>query len=485
MKKHLSFPAWESLPLKKKLFGDKQFYRMVLGIVIPMILQNGISNFVTMLDNIMVGAIGTEPMSGVSIVTQLGNIFLFSVFGAVGGVGIFTAQYYGKGDLKGVQKTFRFKIWMTGLLTLATMIIYTIYNEDLISLYLHESSDAGDLKLAFDSALGYMKIFIWSFPGLFMVNVYASTLRECGETKVPMIASTVAVFVNLSFNYLLIYGKFGFPEMGVRGAAIATVLSRYVEFGIIAFWTHRHTDKQPWISGIYKTLLVPQEDASNFFQKGLPLLVNEIMWSIAQALLVQLYSTRGLNTIAALNIGQTMYNCVNILFFTTGTAVSIVVGHTLGSGDLEKAKELDTKMITFAVLSACVASALLVAASFFFPNFYNVTPEVKSLASKYILAYALLSPPFAYLQATYFTLRSGGKMLWTIMFDSGSVWMVSLPIAFIIGRFTNISSIPMFLLVNAGDIWKVLLGTIFLRRNMWIQNIVGTNEKEGDAETAQ
>lgn len=233
----------------KKFIGDKKFYKMILAIAIPIMIQNGITNFVSLLDNIMVGRIGTEQMSGAAIVNQLIFVYNLCIFGGVSGAGIFTAQYFGQKDNEGIRNTFRYKLWMALILTVGTVIVFLIGGEQLISMYLHGEGSAENLAATLAYGKQYLYIMLIGLPPFMMVQVYASTLRECGETVTPMKAGITAVVINLVFNYILIYGKFGFPVLGVRGAAIATVLSRYVEAAIVIHWTHKHKEVNQYIEG--------------------------------------------------------------------------------------------------------------------------------------------------------------------------------------------------------------------------------------------
>ena len=212
--------------LREKLIGDRNFYKMVLMIAVPIMIQNGITNFVSLLDNIMVGQVGTEQMTGVAIVNQLIFVYNLCIFGGVSGAGIFTAQYFGQKDEEGVANTFRFKLWLAVILTGITVVIFLLFGEPLIQMYLNGSQDGGDTAAVLRYGKDYLAVMLVGLAPFMLVQVYASTLRECGRTVVPMKAGIAAVFVNLIFNYLLIYGKFGFPEMGVTGAAAATVLCR-------------------------------------------------------------------------------------------------------------------------------------------------------------------------------------------------------------------------------------------------------------------
>ncbi len=292
----------------RKYIGDKSFYRMVLLIVVPVIIQNGITNFVSLLDNIMVGQVGTEQMSGVAIVNQFMTVFNICIFGGVSSAGIFTAQYYGQGSQEGVRNTFRFKFIVCILLTAAATALFLAAGDRLIMLYLHEGAQSGDIAKTLEYGKEYLAVIIFGIVPYAVSQTYASTLRETGETLLPMKAGIFAVLVNLLGNYLLIFGKFGFPALGAVGAAIATDIARIVECVILVCWTYGHRKEHPFIEGAYRTMKIPRDLTANIIKKGIPIMLNEIAWSTGQAFLMQCYSVRGLSVVAALNISSTVSN---------------------------------------------------------------------------------------------------------------------------------------------------------------------------------
>ena len=458
--------------LKEKFIGSRSFYARVLAVAVPIMIQNGITNFVSLLDNIMVGQIGTEQMSGVAIVNQLLFVYTLCIFGGLSGAGIFTAQYFGQGDQEGVRHTFRYKLWMSLILTAGAVCLFLTFGPSLIQLYLNGSSDGGDLSAALSYGSGYLNIMLLGLPPFMMLQVYASTLRECGETVVPMKAGLAAVTVNLIFNYLLIYGKFGFPALGVTGAAIATALSRYVEAFIVLAWTHRHSEKNPYIRGIYHTLKVPASLAKNYFIKGIPLLVNETMWSGGMAMLMQCYSVRGLSVIAGLNIANTINNVFNVVFIALGDSVAIIVGQLLGAGKMQEARDTDNKMIAFSVFCCTLVALLMLVIAPVFPGLYNTTAQARSLAVRFIVVQAVFMPQNAFMHAAYFTLRSGGKTIVTFLFDSVYVWCVSIPIAFLLSRYTDLYVVCIMIAVQLSDFIKCIIGFVLVKKGVWLQNIV-------------
>ncbi|MDE7276524.1 MAG: MATE family efflux transporter, partial [Lachnospiraceae bacterium] len=281
-----------------------------------------------------------------------------------------------------------------------------------------------------------------------------------------------AVFVNLCLNYLLIYGKLGLPALGGVGAAIATVVSRYVEAAIVIVWTHRHKEKNPYIVGVYSTLKVPGHLAGKFFIKGAPLLINETLWSSGMAMLTQCYSVRGLSVIAGLNIANTLNNVFNVVFIAMGDAVAIIIGQLLGAGKMEEARDTDNKIIAFSVCCCIGVAALMVCIAPLFPQIYNTTDDVKAVAVQFIIAQAIFMPQAAFMHATYFTLRSGGKTIITFLFDSVFVWCVSVPVAYCLSRFTGIPVIAIFAMVQIADWIKCIIGFILVKKGVWLQNIV-------------
>lgn len=457
---------------KKKFIGDKKFYKLLLAVVVPIIVQNGITNFVSLLDNIMVGQTGTNQMTGVAIANQLMMIFNLCIFGGISGAGIFGAQYYGKGDNEGVRYTFRYKFLICIAMCVIGIAVFLGFEDTLIGLYLTADSTGQAALETMKYGAGYLNIMLVGMIPFALSQVYSSTLRECGETMLPMKAGIAAVLVNLVFNYLLIFGHFGFPELGVYGAAVATVLSRFVEMAIIMIWTHAHKKSNEFIVGAYRSMHIPANLMKSITIKGMPLLINEGLWSMGMATLMQCYSVRGLDVVAAMNISSTISNLFNIVFMAMGSAVAIIIGQLLGAGEMEKARDYDRKLIFAAVAGAVVTGAFTAVVAPLFPAIYNTEQSVKDLASAFIRISALCMPIFAFLHTTYFTLRSGGKTIITFVFDSVYLWGISIPVAFCLSRFTDMPIVWLYLSCNLIDLVKCTLGFILLKKGVWINNIV-------------
>ncbi len=461
----------------KKFIGSWSFYKRTLIIAIPIMIQNLITNFVALIDNIMVGRIGTEQMSGVAISNQLFFVFNLAVFGAISGAGIFCAQFFGKKDYKGVQSTFRFKFMTAGVITLLGCFIFLIFGGSLIALYLHDAQKGIDLDKTFFFAKEYMMVMLIGLIPFAFEQVYSSTLREGGISTPPMVAGIIAVLTNIVLNYLLIFGIGFFPEMGVVGAAVATVVARFIQLLIVAIWTHSHKKLLPYVENLYKTFKIPANLAKRIFIKGLlPLTTNECLWGASVAALAQCYSVRGIDVVAGQNIANTAINLFNVLFIAFGSGVSVVSGQLLGADDIEGAKDAAPKLIFFSGAMCVVVGAVMACVSTVFPEFYNTTENVKSLATSFIFISAVFMPVQSVVHSTYFILRSGGKTLITFLFDSVFAWGIGVPLAYVLAHFTAFNILVIYTCTQLVESVKCVIGLILIKKGVWISNII--NEKK-------
>ncbi|ABN51978.1 MAG TPA: MATE family efflux transporter [Hungateiclostridium thermocellum] len=466
--------------LKRTFIGDKKFYKTVLALVIPIIIQNSITNFVNLLDNIMIGQVGTAQMSGVAIANQLMFVFYLAVFGGLAGAGIFAAQFFGAGDNEGLRYTLRYKLWASAVILAVALAVFLSGGDWLISLFLKGEGDPSEAAAILEYGRVYLRIMLWGLLPFILSQVYGSTLREIGDTMVPMVASVAAVLTNLCFNWVLIFGKLGFPEMGVAGAAIATVISRYVELVIIAVYTHMNTARFGFVAGVYRSMRVPRGLALTIFNKGMPLLANEVLWAVGVSALTQIFSTYNLNVVGALNIANTITNLFNVAFISMGSAVAVMVGQALGAGDMQRAKEYSWKLIFFSVCTCIIIGAVLVAVAPVIPRIYNTTEDVRKLSAHFMIVSAFYMPFFAISHCAYFTIRSGGKTFITLVFDSAYTWGVIVPVAYLIAKYADFDIYTAYPVCYFPDVLKSVLGLYIIKKGRWAQNIVANGtESEG------
>ena len=454
------------------LFGTKRFYRNVLSIMIPMMIQNGVTNLVNLLDNIMVGRLSTEAMSGVSICNQFIFVFNLLLFGAVSAGGIFTAQYYGQGNTEGVRNTFRFKF----LICLATgalgMIVFWFFKDPLIGIFLYDGSAEGNLEATLQFGRDYINVMIWGLIPYAVSQAYASTLRETGNAVPPVFASLAGVATNFVGNYILIFGNFGAPKLGVVGAAIATVASRFVEVIILIVWTQVNAEKAPFIVGAFRSLRIPADLIREISLRGLPLMANELLWSLSVTLRNQCYATRGLDVVAAQNIASTLSNLFNVVYLSIGGAVAVVLGNLLGAGKLKEAKRAAIRLQVFTIFCSVIMGGLLCCVSVVFPKIYNTTADVRAIATMMICIFGAMMPINASCNSAYFTIRSGGQVFVTMVLDSGFMWVLVMPLSFILSRFTDIPIFALFTICQGTEALKCCLGWYLLLQGKWVRKLV-------------
>lgn len=460
------------MSIREKYFGDRAFYSRVVAIAVPVIIQNGITHFVNLLDNIMVGRLGTEQMSGVSIVNQFIFIFNLLIFGAISGAGIFTVQYHGNKDQEGIRHTIRVKLLTNMTIALAAIAIFWMFDDRLISMFLFDNNAGGDLALTLSEGKEYLKIMLIGLVPYALSQVYASTLRDTENTVVPMIASVSAFTTNFILNYILIFGKLGFSPMGVKGAAIATVIARFAELGILVVWTKLNIEKCPFFKGAFSSLAIPEALVGRMLVKALPLIVNEFFWSMSVTMRNQCYATRGIEAVAAQNICTTILNLFSVVYMSSGTVIAIMVGGLLGAGRFDEAKDTNRKLLVCSVFCGITLGGLLALSSGVFPLFYNTEDSVRALAGYMMIVSGVFMPFYAYSHSSYFTMRSGGNVAITFVMDSGYMCLVVLSVSIIFSRFTNVNIYALFAICQGVETLKVILNYYLLKKGNWTKRII-------------
>ncbi len=440
--------------------------------MLPILFQNVVTNLVSLVDNIMVGQVGTEPMSGVAIANQLIFVFLLSIFGGISGAGIYTSQFYGQGNKKGIANSFKMKIYLALGCIIIFAFVFFVFGKELIYLFLHEGNENLDLNATFNYGIHYLRIMTIQMIPFSLMQVYSSTIKECGETVLPLKASLIAVAVNVVGNYILIFGKLGMPALGVTGAAIATIIARFVECGILIVYTHKNKERFSFISEVFKSFKIPFNLAKEMIKKSLPLLANEVFWAAGIAMLNQCYSMRGLEVVSATNISSTVINLFSCGMMAMGTTISIMVGQRLGQGRLKEAVEEDKKLLILSVCITIFLASILALCAIPIANIYNTTDMVKTMATRFLWVSAIFMPFDAITHGSYFTLRSGGKTVITFLFDSFFLWAVYVTTAFILTRFTNLPIFAIYFIVNSLYVIKSIIGIIMVRSKKWVVNLV-------------
>ncbi|MBR0342738.1 MAG: MATE family efflux transporter [Oscillospiraceae bacterium] len=454
-----------------KLIGTKEFYKSVFHIAIPIMIQNVVTNSVSLVNNITVSNLGTESLAGVAIANSLISIYYLCIFGTISATGIFGAQYAGRKDYLGERFIFRLMITLSIVFSCAWMLFFMLAGKPMIGLFLHDSGDGTDLALTLSEAYRYIFAMSISFLPYSINSAYSEMLRENNRARIPMISSIVALVMSLVLNLILV------PLLGVIGAATASVISRFVECIINVLWTHKYPEEVPFIYHAFDTLKVPAPLAKTVLIKGIPLIISETLWSVGETVITQSYSYHGVTAVAAINMAVTISSLVNTAFFSMGVAIGIILGNILGTGDMEKAKETDYKLLTLSFFIGIAVGAVLIGAGLVVPQIYtSQTAEVKNLARLFIWCEAAGAPFRAYGNGTYYTVRSGGDTVMTFLYDCGSIWFLSAATAYFLTHFTSLGVVTIYLAVKLVEGVKCLIGTYLVAKGKWLTNIVDAVE---------
>lgn len=445
-----------------KVLKDKKFLISFFTIAFPVMLQQLLSFVVSLVDTLMVSGLTNEAVSAVYAVNQL-SFFLFVVIGGViAGSGIFIQQFFGSQDFKHLYQTHRFKIIAGVSLLVIALPMAFMFGHYVIEFYSRNNDNPLEIIRL---ALEYMPAILLGFIPYVFTAAYATSLRETGKTMEPMIASIVAVVVNITLNYIFIYGL----SYGVLGAAIATTIARVAE--LITLLIICEKNKFLNLKAIYKDFKIEKHLRRIILRKSWPLLGNEILWAGGMVLISMAYAQRS-NVLSALSIVSTMGNIFMIIFLGLSVGISVMVGNALGANQIHEAKDNIKKLYTLGVLISLLFGVIMICLSPLIPQmFVNVSADQKQLATYLIIVYASFLWAFSLSTGVYMTLRAGGKSLMTFLLDSGTMWGVIVPLAWILASYTSLPLVGIYIAVQSVDIIKSAVGLMLVRRGTWIRNL--------------
>ena len=446
----------------KTLFGTKEFYKKVAIIAIPIVLQQLIIASVNLVDNLMVGQLGEPSINAVTIVNQLNFVVMIVTFGVMGGAGIFTAQFFGAKKQEELKMSYRYKMAAAVLFSSTAFLLFILFGQTMIGWF---ASKSETIALGMD----YLRIVQFGvFPFIISLAI-TTTFRETGTTKPLLYISLFALILNAAINYVLIFGYLGFEPMGVRGAAIGTVIARYIEMGLL--YMLMIVKRAPFFAKLFTIFCIPKSLTKKISLKALPLTINEVFWSVGQTMFIFAFSLRGETALAAMNVNNAVSQIVFVTFSGIATAVAVMVGNTLGENKLDEAKSNAYKLMMVAFLSAVVVGSLLFIMAPFVVGLYDISDKTYTWALITTRYNSVLICLYSVNVAIYFTLRSGGDMRSTVYADAGFTWVIMVPLALILAYFTNLDVTWLFLLVKGTELLKFFYALGLIKKKRWLQNL--------------
>ncbi|MDM8526610.1 MATE family efflux transporter [Anaerolineales bacterium HSG24] len=453
---------------KLAFFQDRQFFETMFRLAIPIIIQNIIMFSLNMVDIIMIGQLGETAVAAVGLADQIFFLMLLFMFGVGSGAAIFTAQYWGKRDIVHIQQTLGLCLMISLCGAIFFAIIALFFSEFALGIY---TTDPEVIRLGSN----YLQIVGLSYVAVATTVGYSSILRSIEQVKLPTIVSAIAIVINTSLNYVLIFGHFGFPALGVVGAAIATAIARYLE--CIMLLTIIYSQKLALAATIPQMINRDIAFISKFFYTSAPVVLTEIGWSLGITTYNIIYARISTDAIAAISIAATVERLAFVLFLGLGSAAAIMIGNLIGAGEVDRAFDSAKRFLIIVPITASFVGMLLLAVSYYIPLFYQISEAAVSYLGMILFLAGLLLP----LRMTNFTLfigilRSGGDTRFSLILDVGAVWLIGVPMAYYGGFVLGLPVYWVYLMAASEELFKVIIGLwrVFSRR--WIHELTEVNE---------
>lgn len=443
---------------------DKKFLKSMLVIAIPIALQNLITSSLNMVDTLMISSLGKSSIAAVGLANQLFFFYILLSFGINSGSSIFIAQYWGKEDIISIRKVLGLALCLSIILGVIFTFIAFFFPEFVMAIFIKEPEV---IKLGSD----YLRIVSLSYIATTIAFAYSVALRSTGRPNVPMVVSAISFVTNTVFNYLLIFGKFGFPQLGVKGAAWGTVIARFVEVGIILYSIY---SKQGILAASLSDLLSWNKE---FFQRYIkttyPVILNEGFWSLGQVMYSIAYARIGEEATAAVQIATTIQNVFFVIVRGLANSCTVMVGNKIGAGDEDEAYEY---AIQFLIMSASLGVILgliqSLTPSLTLSLFKGLEPSVYMLAKKILVILGLTYIARMFNStAIVGVFRGGGDTTFSMILEMGSVWLVGVPLAFIGALYLKLPVYYVVALVSLEDLVKTIVSIPRIISKKWIKNV--------------
>ncbi len=445
---------------------DKNFNKMALSIAIPIALQNLITSSVNMLDTLMVTTLGELELASVGLANQIFFIYAVIIFGIATGSSVFIAQYWGRRDSDNIKKVMGLGLSLTIVLGIIFTIAIYISPEFLMSLLTKDERviQIGGIYLH-SVAPSYI------FSGIAMLFGIAS--RSIGQAKMPMFVSIVSLVTNAFFNYVLIFGKLGFPKLGLVGAAYGTVIARLAELTVTLYAVYKNREN-PLAGKLNEFMAWDRKFINRYLKTSSPVIINELFWSIGTVLYSVAYARIGVIATAAVQILSTVQNIATVFTRGLANACTVIVGTEIGAGREEKAIEYAKRFLKLAaIIGLIIGLILFLSSEIVLKVFKDISPELYNTSNKLIRILGLFFV-IRVLNGTLVVgiLRGGGDTKFSAILEAGSVWILGVPLAFLGATVLKLPVHLVVTLVYTSEIVTAIIGAIRVKSDKWVKNII-------------
>jgi putative MATE family efflux protein len=445
------------------MFKDPEFINPFIRIAIPIALQNLFVSALGIVDTLMVGQLGETSIAAVGLANQIFFLLNFTLFGIHSGAAIFTAQYWGSRDIPGIRKVLGVGL-ILGLAACGLFSTLAIgFPRQALSFY---SADPAVIELGSQ----YLGIVGFSYLATTIMLCYTSVLRSTGVIRLPVVFGIATLCLNTTLNYLLIFGNFGLPRLGVQGAAIATSIARIVE--CLALLGYTYLTRSPAAASPREMVAFDLSFLRRYFNVTIPVVFNEVFWSLGVSFYSAIYAHVGTEAVAAYNVAVTILNLACVLFAGISTACGILVGNAIGANQLERAFQYARRSLLLGGGLALIIGTILFLGRDLALSVYHLSPGGTQAAREVlgVLSFAVIFRAF---NPTIIVgiLRSGGDTRFSAVLDVSAVWLVALPLAYLGAFGLGLPIAGVVVCVLSEGLFKMIIGLFRVRSRKWINNI--------------
>ncbi|WP_349405430.1 MATE family efflux transporter [Clostridium perfringens] len=449
---------------------DKRFYRLLFSIALPIAVQNLITFMVSMVDTLMVGALGEIQLSAVSIANNLFFVLTILMFGLAGGSNIMISQYWGKGNVKTIHKILAIMYRVCLLITGIFIFIAVFLPKYFMGIFTTD-------KAVIEFGASYLRIVCIGYLFYSITNCTIMMLRSVKTVSISIIVYTASLVVNSILNWILIFGNLGAPELGIRGAAIATVCARITEFSIVLVFMFIYERKIGL--KLEHLLKLDKEILKDYVGLCTPVLCNELLWAIGASMISVIVGRMGTEVVAANSINGVAHQFVTVFIFGMSNATAVIIGNTIGEGKKEKAKEYAYSIGIFSVVMGCISGLMILLIKPFVVNFYNVSYSTKLIAME-IMTVTSGIIVFQSLASNFMmgVLRGGGDAKFVLINDLIFMWLVAIPGGFFVAFVLELPVALVFLVIKCDEILKSLTSVYRVISGKWVNDVTKDYEFE-------
>ena len=446
------------------MIRDKEFYKLLFSITLPIAAQNFITFTVSMADSLMLGKLGETTLSAANLANQLFFILMIITFGVTSAAMVFASQYWGKGDIYSLKRIITIMLRVAFVISTVAAALALCTPEFVMSWY---SDDAEVIKEGAD----YLRIVGWIYPVYSVTNAMVCIFRCAHEIKISIAVYLTSLIVNVFFNWVFIFGNLGSPAMGVRGAALATAIARIAEFIILIIYLAAFEKK---IHYTFADFFVPVKDyVKDFVKTGAPVILNETGWSIGSSTLSMIIGHISTEFVSANSIANIIWQCVWVMISGMGNATAVIIGNAIGMGkDKAYINKMAQSVIVVAGIMGVIAAGIILLIRGPVINFYEVEQSTKDLAMDLIVSYALIlvlqSMSVQYVVGIF---RGGGDTKFSMFIDTVFLWIFAIPLGAYAGLVLKLSPPIVYLVLRCDEVFKCFAGLIHMKKGRWVRDV--------------